>query len=49
MVINFLLHKYNQTKSALELQPTSVRFLQRKAALEEWIVMDLKKNGVPTK
>lgn len=45
MVINFLLHKYYQNESALKLQPTSVRLLQRKAALEEWIAMDLKKNG----
>lgn len=49
MVINFLLHKYYQTESALKLQPTSPRLQERKAALEEWIAMDIKKNGVPTK
>lgn len=49
MVINFLLHKYNQTESALELQPTSSRLLERKAALEWWIEKDAKENGTPTK
>ena len=48
MVINFVLHKYNQKESALKLQPTSPRLLERKAALEWWIAMDVK-NGVPTK
>jgi hypothetical protein len=46
MIINFVLHKYNQTESALELQPTSPRLLERKAALEWWIAMDMQKNGV---
>lgn len=46
MIINFVLHKYNQTESALELQPTSPRLLERKAALERWIAKDLKKNEV---
>lgn len=49
MVINFVLHKYKQTETALELQPTSPRLLKRKAALEWWIAKDLKKNGAPTK
>ena len=46
MTINFVLHKYNQTETALELQPTSPRLLKRKAALEWWIAKDLKKNEV---
>lgn len=46
MVINFVLHKYRQTKAALELQPTSPRLLERKAALEWWIAKDIKENGV---
>ena len=46
MVINFVLHKYRQTKAALELQPASSRLLERKAALEWWIAMDMQKNGV---
>ena len=46
MTINFVLHKYRQTESAIELQPTSARLLERKAALEWWIAKDLKKNGV---
>lgn len=46
MVINFVLHKYRQTKAALELQPTSQRLLERKAALEWWLAKDLKKNEV---
>lgn len=46
MVINFVLHKYYQTESALELQPTSPRLLKRKAALEWWIAKDIKENGV---
>lgn len=37
MIINFVLHKYRQTQSALEMQPTSLRLLKRKAALEWWI------------
>ena len=45
MVINFLLHKYCQTESALKLQPASPRLLERKAALKYWIAMDMKKNG----
>ncbi len=49
MIINFLLHKYNQTETALESQPTSQCLLERKAALEWWLAKDLKKNGVPTK
>ena len=46
MVINFVMYKYRQTKAALEMQPASSRLLERKAALEEWIAMDMKKNGV---
>ena len=46
MIINFVLHKYYQTESALELQPTSPRLLDRKAALEWWIAKDIKENGV---
>lgn len=46
MIINFVLLKYNQTENALELQPTSQRLLERKAALEWWIAKDLKKNEV---
>ena len=46
MTINFVLHKYNQTETALELQPTLPRLLKRKAALEWWIAKDLKKNEV---
>lgn len=46
MIINFVLHKYRQTESALELQPTSQRLLERRAALEWWIAKDLKKNEV---
>ena len=46
MVINFVLHKYNQTEIALKLQPTSSRLLERKAALEWWIA---KNNGTHTK
>nr|DAQ77235.1 MAG TPA: hypothetical protein [Caudoviricetes sp.] len=46
MTINFVLHKYNQTETALELQPTSPRLLKRKAALKWWIAKDLKKNEV---
>lgn len=49
MTINFVLHKYDQTEAALELQPTSSRLLERKAALEWWIVKDVKENGTPTK
>ena len=37
MVNNFVLHKYRQTQSALEMQSTSLRLLKRKAALEWWI------------
>ena len=52
MIINFVLHKYNQTESALELQPTSPRLLERKAALQ-WICRKMeysKKNkGNPVK
>lgn len=46
MIINFVLHKYNQTETALKLQPTSPRLLERKAVLEWWIAKDLKKNEV---
>lgn len=46
MIINFVLHKYNQTETALKLQPTSPHLLERKAALEWWIAMDMQKNGV---
>ena len=46
MVINFVLHKYRQTKAALELQPASSRLLERKAALKRWIAKDIKENGV---
>ena len=46
MVIDFVLHKYRQTQLALEMQPTSLRLLERKAALEWWIT---KNNGTYTK
>lgn len=46
MIINFLLYKYSQNESALELQPASLLYQRRKAALEELIVLDMKKNGV---
>lgn len=46
MVINFLLYKYNQNETALKLQPASLLYQRRKAALEELIVLDMRKNGV---
>ena len=46
MVINFLLYKYNQNETALKLQPASLLYQRRKAALSELIAMDMKKNGV---
>lgn len=46
MVINFLLYKYNQNETALKLQPASLLYQRRKAALTELIAMDMKKNGV---
>ena len=45
MIIDFLLHKHRQTELALKLQPASPRLLERKAAIEWWIAMDMKKNG----
>lgn len=45
MIINFLLKKYSQNESALELQPASLLYQRRKAALEELIVLDMRKNG----
>lgn len=46
MIINFLLKKYSQNESTLEQEPTSFLLLRRKAALEELIVLDMRKNGV---
>lgn len=46
MIINFLLRKYSQNETALKLQPTSLLFQRRKVALEELIVLDMRKNGV---
>ena len=46
MVINFLLYKYNQNETALKLQPASLLYQRRKAALEELIVLDMRKKGV---
>lgn len=46
MIINFLLRKYEQNESALQLRPASLLYQRRKAALEELIVLDMKKNGV---
>lgn len=45
MIINFLLKKYSQNESALQLQPASLLYQRRKAALTELIVMDMKRNG----
>jgi len=44
MIINFVLLKYNQTETALKLQPTSQRLLERRAALIELILLDMRKN-----
>lgn len=44
MIINFVLHKYNQTETALKLQPTSPHLRERKAALIELILLDMRKN-----
>ena len=46
MIINFLLYKYNQNETALKLQPSSLLYQRRKVALEELIVLDMRKNGV---
>ncbi len=46
MIINFLLYKYNQNETALKLQPASLLYQRRKVALEELIVLDMRKNGV---
>ena len=32
MIINFVLHKYNQTETALKLQPTSPRLFRKKSS-----------------
>ena len=45
-IINFLLYKYNQNETALKLQPASLLYQRRKVALEELIVLDMRKNGV---
>lgn len=45
MVINFLLYKYSQNETALKLQPASLLFQRRKAALTELIAMDMRKRG----
>lgn len=42
MIINFLLRKYQQNESALQLQPASPLYWRRKAALEQLIMMDMK-------
>lgn len=46
MIINFLLYKYKQNETALKLWPASLLYQRRKVALEELIVLDMKKNGV---
>lgn len=46
MIINFLLYKYKQNETALKLRPESLLYQRRKVALEELIVLDMKKNGV---
>ena len=46
MIINFLLYKYNQNETALKLHPASLLYQSRKVALEELIVLDMRKNGV---
>ena len=46
MIINFLLRKYSQNETALKLQPASLLYQRRKVALEELIVLDMRKNGV---
>lgn len=45
MIINFLLRKYSQNETALKLQPASLLYQRRKVALEELIVLDMRKNG----
>lgn len=46
MIIDFLLKKYNQNETALKLQPASLLYQRRKAALAELISLDMRKNGV---